>query len=127
MKLTDEQIIKALECHIGKDDKRCEHCAYTIYGCDCLEKLHFALADLISRQKSEIEAYKHYYNECLKDLKNAHKTAINEFAERLKNEIISDTAYGCDTNQHSGYYDYTIKIGDIPEYIDNLVNEMVGE
>ena len=45
----------------------------------------------------------------------------------MKNEIISDTAYGCDSNQHSGYYDYTIKIGDIPEYIDNLVKEMDGE
>ena len=53
--------------------------------------------------------------------------AVREFAERLKNEIISDTAYGCDSNQHSGYYDYTIKIGDIPEYIDNLVKEMVGD
>ena len=53
--------------------------------------------------------------------------AIKEFAERLKNKIISDTAYGCDSSQHSGYYDYSIKIGDIPEYIDNLVAEMVGE
>ena len=52
--------------------------------------------------------------------------AIKEFAEKLKNEIISDTAYGCDSTQHSGYYDYRIKIGDIPEYIDNLVKEMVG-
>lgn len=52
---------------------------------------------------------------------------IKEFAERLKNKIISDTAYGCDCNQHSGYYDYRIKIGDIPEYIDNLVKEMGGE
>ena len=47
--------------------------------------------------------------------------AIKEFAERLKEEIICDTAYGCDCNQHSGYYDYKIKIGDIPEYIDDIV------
>ena len=53
--------------------------------------------------------------------------AVKEFAEKLKNEIISDTAYGCDSTQHSGYYDYKIKIGDIPEYIDNLVKEMVGD
>ena len=53
--------------------------------------------------------------------------AVKEFAEKLKNEIISDTAYGCDSNQHSGYYDYEIKIGDIPEYIENLVKEMVGD
>lgn len=53
--------------------------------------------------------------------------AYTEFAERLKTEIISDTAYGCDCNQHSGYYDYKIEIGDIPEYIDNILKEMAGE
>ena len=51
---------------------------------------------------------------------------VKEFAERLENEIISDSAYGCDCKQFSGYYDYTIKIGDIPEYIDKLKKEMVG-
>ena len=55
MNLTDNEIIKALECHIGKNPKRCELCAYTAYGCDCLEKLHFALSDLINRQKAENE------------------------------------------------------------------------
>ena len=50
--------------------------------------------------------------------------AIKEFAERLKEEIICDTAYGCDCNQHSGYYDYKIKIGDIPEYIDDIVKKL---
>lgn len=53
--MTDNEIIKALECHIGKDDKRCKHCAYTIYGCNCLEKLLFALYDLINRKDAEIE------------------------------------------------------------------------
>ena len=57
----------------------------------------------------------------------AYDRAIKDFAERLKNEIINDTAYACDSTQHSGYYYYQIKIGDIPEYIDNLVKEMVGD
>ena len=61
------------------------------------------------------------------NIKSAKSEAVKEFAERLKNEIINDTAYACDITQHSGYYDYQIKIGDIPEYIDNLVKEMVGE
>lgn len=61
------------------------------------------------------------------DIKTIKAEACKEFAERLKNEIIGDTAYGCDTNQHSGYYDYQIKIGDIPEYINNLLNELVGD
>ena len=61
------------------------------------------------------------------DLKEIKSEAVKEFAERLKNEIINDTAYACDSTQHSGYYDYQIKIGDIPEYIDNLVKEMIGD
>ena len=65
--------------------------------------------------------------ELLEEKQIAKAEAIEEFAERLKNEIINDTAYACDSTQHSGYYDYQIKIGDIPEYIDNLVKEMVGE
>ena len=53
--MTDAEIIKALECHIGYTAKRCPNCAYTVYGCDCLEKLHHSLYDLIKRQKAEIE------------------------------------------------------------------------
>ena len=90
--------------------------------------------DLISRQQAEIDILKaHLKRVCAeRDARictnNFLKTeAAKEFAEKLKNEIISDTAYGCDCTQHSGYYDYRIKIGDIPEYIDNLVKEMVGE
>ena len=90
--------------------------------------------DLISRQQAEIDALKaHLKRVCAE--RDAHictsnfikSEAVKEFAEKLKNEIIIDTAYGCDSTQHSGYYDYTIKIGDIPEYIDNLVREIVGE
>ena len=81
-----------------------------------IDKLQIAQFQFIS----EINAYKG-------KLKTAKTEAYKEFAERLKNEIISDTAYGCDSSQHTGYYDYQIKIGDIPEYIDNLLNELVGE
>ena len=83
--------------------------------------------DLITRQKCEIVKCKCVIQLLKKDVANAKSEAYKEFAERLKNEIINDTAYACDSTQHSGYYDYQIKIGDIPEYIDNLAKEMVGE
>lgn len=54
-KLTDNEIIKALECHTGNNSKRCQVCPYTIYGCYCLDHLHPDLLDLINRQKAEIE------------------------------------------------------------------------
>ena len=99
-------------------------------------------AETISRQDAEIERLKRISVSPSKDLMDfcgvlcdyaeelidkAKSEAIKEFADRLKNEIISETAYGCDSNQHTGYYDYQIKIGDISEYIDNLVKEMVGD
>lgn len=64
----------------------------------------------------------------LKECRRKYKTeAIRDFVYSLKNKIIDDTAYACDCTQHSGYYDYTIKIGDICEYIDVLVDEIRSE
>lgn len=179
-KLTDNEIIKALEvCSDGKiGNEDCINCPYNYIErerpcCDCLM---LDALDLITHQKTENENLKvenqslrtaanslkmHYeeaqaeierleketedkeraYNdefclrkewkakcqELLEEKQTAKSEVINEFAERLKNEIINDTAYACDSTQHSGYYDYQIKICDIPEYIDNLVKEMVGE
>ena len=81
----------------------------------------------ITCQQTEIERLKEFIVETRRCDKEIKVEAYKEFAERLKNEIINDTAYACDSTQHSGYYDYQIKIGDIPEYIDNLTKEMVGE
>lgn len=132
--MTDNEIITI--------DEAITHC-YEVADrkCDDCGKEHLQLAkwleelkesrEIINRQKAEIERLQDY-NENLQtantalsnEILDSKSEAIKEFAERLKTEIISDTAYGCDCNQHSGYYDYTIKIGDIPEYIDNLVKEM---
>ena len=88
----------------------------------------------ITRQQTEIERLQKEVNlvsiqfqDLQEETDEIRAKAYKEFAERLKNEIISDTAYGCDANQNTGYYDYQIKIGDIPEYIDDLLKEMVGE
>lgn len=65
------------------------------------------------------------YNDSITEMKveEAETKARKEVVDKLKNEIINDTAYACDITQHSGYYDYQIKIGDIPEYIDNILKE----
>ena len=85
-KFTQEQIIKGLECHIGKEPKGCELCPYTIYGCDCLEKLHFALYDLIKRLKTRIVRYQ---------LKNTNQrnalASLNKKVAEQKAEIINRT------------------------------------
>ena len=115
--MTDAEIIKALECHIGYTAKRCPNCAYTVYGCDCLEKLHHSLYDLINRQKEEIESLESRIfalndtNKMLIDSQEIYwKNRVKEFAERLKARIreyifISELEFQC-------------------EEVDNLVKEM---
>ena len=134
--MTANEIIKALR--FCSDPDTCSYdCSFYVEGetvHECTTKLSVAALDLIRRQQAEIEDWK-AENARMCAERDAHivtnnfikDKAVKEFAEKLKNEIISETAYGCDINQHSGYYDYLIKIGDIPEYIDNLVKEMVGE
>ena len=123
--MTDNEIIKALENEVKSteyvDSDYCDGVDLTLIK---------SAIDLINCQKTEIEQWKEEANKYQKlwciavdDIETAKSEAIQEFAERLKNEIISETAYGCDSNQHTGYYDYQIKIGDIPEYIDNLLKE----
>lgn len=142
------------ECDTETQKQICENCPYYKYK-DCTELLVQDLFNIINRQEEEkknleieLQAMRNAANgfkaevERLRDnnnllteagqewqrrYKTAKAEAYKEFTERLKNEIISDTAYGCDINQHTGYYDYQIKIGDIPEYIDNLLNELVGD
>lgn len=55
--MTDEQIIEALEYHVSDADDGCKSCVFNGYGngYGCLKALILAVADLINRQKAEIE------------------------------------------------------------------------
>lgn len=52
--MTDNEIIKALECCNGWDG-RCLNCPLNREGTNCKEKLNSYAFDLINRQKAEIE------------------------------------------------------------------------
>lgn len=123
-KFTDEEIIKALECHINAED--CVGCE--MFGqCDeiILTKL---VLDFINRQKAEIEELKNYVNRCksgeeywVKCLLEKPNEAVKDFAKKLKEEIRLED--DCDYNCRECCYecnDYVIAI-------DNLLKEMVGE
>ena len=140
--MTDNEIIKALEC-CKKDD--CDNLPNN-FG-NCYANLSGYALDLIKRKQAEIDRLERYNEILTINADTAFQDGLNEaqdlyaeqvkaeikaeaykeFADRLKNKIINETAYGCDSNQHTGYYDYQIKIGDISEYIDNIVKEMVGK
>ena len=75
--MTDEQIIKALECCIY--DTTCQECPYNKLS-TCIEVRHKNLLGVINRQKAEIDRLE-------QELEQAKLEAIKEFAVRLKNKI----------------------------------------
>ena len=69
--MTDNEIIKALECCNKSDNgKGCFECPYRQYCPDCLRRRNEDTIDLINRYKEK--------------LKIAKNQAIKEFANRLK-------------------------------------------
>lgn len=118
--MTDEQIIRALECcKIGE----CDDCPFCNVKEDCEVELPEEALNLINRQKAEIERLnkaikgrEQLVNTLNKCYKQAKSEAIKEFANRLKNS--------------NGFYDSIRAIGNVDKMdcvvncIDNLVKEM---
>ena len=127
--MTDEQIIKALECCVKTEFiSDCAKCK--MFAFDCKDILIENALDLINRQKAEIEELKteiermETQNTLLlkkkcKDINTARKKikseAIKEFAERLKKHSFVDNL-SLDGKE-------TVYVDDI----DKLVKEMTEE
>lgn len=144
--LSSAEVKKALECCAYSDG--CESCPQS-KQCDGVEPLVNAL-DLINRQEDKCKAYKHYYDECLKDLKNANaeNESLKAEVERLKAEVkfsdyleyettnqIKAEAYkeciekvkeNIDTHEHLTCEECNcVPIG--KSTLDNLLKELVGD
>lgn len=98
--MTDNEIIKALECCVyWESDKSCEDCPENTYGFGCGNKLAKHSLDLINRQKAEIEGL-NIELQSMRSAANSYKThyetaksdAIKEFAhfviDRSRNGVI---------------------------------------
>lgn len=141
-KLTDAEILKALECCRSENGNDCENCPYSeeIYKQGeggCCNRLMANSLDLINRQQeqikkletierfatktiekqdAEIERLKTMHSEMCIGMKVLKKKAIEKFAERLKEKTMQDIElYGSCTG-----------CGTI-ENIDNLVKETEAE
>ena len=99
--MTDNEIIKALECcgrkHNEKNDTYCKECQFKSY-LPCVAFLCDRTIDLINRQKAEIERLREIANpKCQKcvsrTIECAKSEAIKEFAERLKSKRQWDTEF----------------------------------
>ena len=101
--MTDNEIIKAMQCVIGNDVK-CSECTYqkVLPFPSCRRKCAKNALDLINRQKEEIERLKQENEFCHKtitenaqralevaveEIETAKSEAIKEFAERLKEKF----------------------------------------
>ena len=119
--MTDNEIIKALECLTGFQ-KLCKDCPYS--GTDhypfCREHCAKDALALINRQQAEIEMLKGWERLLKAEshapiIKKARAEAIKEFAERLKNHFDTYT----EGEEESCLYFINV--------INDLVQEMVGD
>ena len=121
--MTDNEIIKALECCTDESYENCNECPYSTdtLSCERLKLLEDSL-DLINSLKAEIERLKKEVSVArdayisIQDRYEHTKTeAYKEFAERLNEEAqIADC-----------FDSYNMVVG--THFIDNLLKEMVGE
>ena len=81
--MTDNDIIKALECCSKPVGEDCKECPLTAQDCLKVDIEKLAL-DLINRQKAEIEEQDQAIVNALKRMGQIRAEAITEFAERLK-------------------------------------------
>jgi hypothetical protein len=111
--MTDNEIIKALECCSGKGD--CRSCPFKNRD-DCTKDLKAEIIGLITRQKAEIERLNKavdLFADIGKMYSEIKAEAYKEFAERLKEKFARQVSKG-----------YCKVLND---FVDNLLKEMVGE
>lgn len=132
--MTDNEIIKALECCI--EDEDCAHCPSIKEMPYCSNDIIVGALNLIKRQQAEIERLnsandknfsqwnilaektKQHYADLYNEAKDILKSeAVKEFGDRLKNKIKIECNPYCKPTS-----DYGTGIA-IMRYIDNLVKE----
>lgn len=114
--MTDNEIIKALECCNKSDNgKGCFLCPYRQYCPDCLRRRNEDAIELTNRQKANAEGLTNAVKFLNEKVSSAKAEAVKEFAERLKDSL--DDFYHTEE-------DALLETGDL---IDNLVKEMSGD
>lgn len=116
--MTDEQVIKALECCGNIIVSSCKDCPFhEKYNANCVRELTKEALDLIKRQQAEIERYKTLYEdlkaenlETIKAIKDYKTEAINDFVAYFYDECVT--------------FDNGVTLLVDKEDFDNLVKEL---
>jgi hypothetical protein len=122
--MTDEMIIKVLECCKAGD---CDNCPFYGRKEDCEVELPEEALNLINRQKAEIERYRKEHKEFCIRLGNLHSLELKvmDRADEIKSEAIKEFAERLKEKAGRGFWN-ELAFVDVDD-IDNLVEEMVGE
>lgn len=114
--MTDNEIIKALECCIAYITD-CENCPYHIVGDgDCVNKTKADAINLINRQQAEIERLKTEKDNLIKTYAECQVDFLKEFVNKLK------TWHSYAKYDVAGHQQKQIVISEVT--LDNLVKEM---
>ncbi len=123
--MTDNDIIKAVECCIKEDCKNCPYFASGLF--ECGEHFNEDVLDLINRQKAEIERLSkaETFDKNITKLLDIYEVsikaeAVKEFAEKIKISLDDLPSY---SEEDFIYVDEF----ELRDKIDNLVKEMVGD
>jgi hypothetical protein len=109
--MTDNEIIKALECCAGDDG--CDVCPMYKPSSECITELQGKVLDLINRLQANNSSMQSTLAKMSMGVEQAKAEAIKEFAKRLKSDMSYSYLLG-----REFCTDITI---------DNLVKEMVGD
>ena len=143
--MTDNEIIKALECLRGNafDCGKCPYCS--CYPAPCEQQVAKDALSLINRQKEEIEALYRINAESEKEiyeirkellgkenLEESFKRSVRDFDKRLEKTVKLERVYAY--KEFAGiikdkWFDnrYDSPDVDFDDFISNLLKEMVGD
>ena len=132
MNLTDNEIIKALECCCGTAHDSCRDCPYDDIGCE--DKLEKDALDLINRQKAEIERLQKQLKEGIDLSDSVVKIFKAEVIKGFANKAIERVEKArkkyqmlCKEQGEQMEEHMHIHFNGMIGIINDLVKEMVGE
>ena len=129
-KMTDNEIIKALECCGNIVDSTCKGCVYhETYNASCVVRLMRDALDLINRQKAEIESLKHRKTELQirnQELQHEKSEAIKEFAEEFEYFVLHEDIEVVEP-KCKDYESYINGANQFRHQIKNGINNLVKE
>lgn len=122
--MTDNEIIKCLECCASEEENACDDC-YCANG-KCIATTPYVL-DLINRQQAEIERWRYQLELVLKERAD-HSEAIKEFASEFEYEIIHKEFWKDHPHTSQVWLNgYEQCMRDIRVMLKDKIKEMVGE